>query len=205
MKNLSSLPKPFKISKIVGSILLIGISIRLIINESRLKQLLENQGCDVLKTVHNSMVENEENLQTPLVMNKDESEVDVNLLKDALLAYVFYRHHVDFLAENVQVNMKYKVEGNFISRFLKFNLKDSQKYKVGYGLEHTIKNDILRFSGFMDKKFNQKTLVIQITSIKQKILKGVWVYGRESRGQRKDEAKGKISEKGVKNNDSYVL
>ena len=99
-------------------------SVGLIINEMRFTHLLENQGCDSLKTRNNSMIGNVENLHIPLMT----TNLDVNLLKNALLAYAFDNHHIDFPAENVQVNMKYKVNGNFISNFLKFNPKSWQGF-----------------------------------------------------------------------------
>ena len=83
-----------------------------------------------------------------------------------------------------------------MTRFPKLNLKNihySQKSKTGYGLKHKIKNDILHFRGIIDEKFSNQTLVIQIASEKEKILKQIWIHGVKNGNQKRNEEREKLT------------
>jgi len=162
---------------------------KLVVNQNKFYQLLQNKAdhSQTDRTTHNSLIESFEKNNQDNLINKswleNDAEVNIKLLQDAVLAYAFENHHIDYLAASVQVNMKRKVEKNFISRFLKRDLRNiynSSKDKRGFGVKCKIKNDILYFSGVTDEKFDGKTFVVQIANGKERILKEIWIHGTKN-------------------------
>ena len=129
--------------------------------------------------------------------------ISEGLLKDAILAYAYENHHIDYFAAQAHINMKYKEQdSNFIFTFLKYDLKDinySGKQKAGFGVKYEMKNDTLYFYGVPDRKLNQNELVIQITTAKQRILKEIWIRG--SGGSSKNGVVVEVRNKARRNND----
>jgi len=56
----------------------------------------------------------------------------------------------------------------------------SDKGKLGYGISYEINNETLYFLGTPDKRFKGKTIVVQITNKKEKILKEIFIHGISS-------------------------
>jgi len=130
------------------------------------------------------------NLEESLLTLEDEIEgVNMSLLKDAILAYAFENHSLDMLPIDVGIEVKQKVKAGFLSRFLKFDLKDiylNDKNKIDYGINYRIVGDKLCFFGVAQSNFKGKTLVVQITNSKHKILKEIWINGVSKDDLRKD-------------------
>jgi len=103
------------------------------------------------------------------------SEGNFELIKDSILAYAFKAHQIDQLPAQVEVIMKEQVKSNFIKRFLKRDLKSNRK--IDYGIKFKISNDILNFSGMVKSNFEEKNLVIQIITTRNRIMKEIWLHG----------------------------
>jgi len=107
----------------------------------------------------------------------------LNLLKDVITAHVFDLHSLKRLAIRSGVEIKQKIRMNWLFRFIKFDLKNiylNEKSKIDYGINYKIKDDILFFYGEVDKSLIGKTLVVQITDPRSRILKEIWMHGRSN-------------------------
>jgi len=142
---------------------------RYIINEQKLAEsLLVNS-------------ENENPNEAKLLFKND---INMELLKDVILGYVFEKQSLEISAIKIQISGRQKTSENFIKRLFKLNLEKidfSDKGKLGYGLSYEINNETLYFLGTPEKRFKGKTMVVQITDKKQKILKEISIHGISSR------------------------
>jgi len=102
-------------------------------------------------------------------------EINLNLLQDALIAYVFGLHQINESPLEVDVSMKEQVESNILFRLLKMNLL--RTHKINYGIKYKIIDDVLHFSGVAKDYLQGKTLVIQIATIRNRILKEIRIHG----------------------------
>jgi len=121
----------------------------------------------------------EDNLERGL-MNSVNSNINIAILKDAILAYAFEDHHVDVRPILVKIVIKQKVDDNILFRLFKINLRDAHlhgKNKLGHGIEYKIVGDTLFFCGIADQNLEGKTIVIQITNVRKRILKEIWTHG----------------------------
>ena len=98
------------------------------------------------------------------------------LLKDAIEAYAFMNQHVDYLAIRAHVVVRERVGQNGLKEFFKVDL-ENVNFDNGYGINWKIENDKLHFYGTPEEKFENRSLVIQVTDLKHKILKEVWIIG----------------------------
>jgi len=104
----------------------------------------------------------------------------MDLLKDMIEAYALRNQHVQYAARRAHIIVKEKVETNIFMEFLKMDFKDinfSDKGKMGYGMKYKIEDDKLLFYGVPKGRFEGKTMIVQITSKKNRILKELWFYG----------------------------
>ena len=111
----------------------------------------------------------------------DKSNVNVDLLKNAILAYAFECQNIDMMPVFIQFKVKEKIKTNFLKRFLKLDLQDcpfSEKGKIGYGIRYDREFNTLSFSGTARRDIEGKTLVFQITDLRQRILKELWIFGK---------------------------
>ena len=72
---------------------------------------------------------------------------------------------------------------NIVSRFFKLDLRPlalGSSSKIGYGIKYKILDDVLRFSGFVNRDMKDKTIVVQVMNKRGKILKELWIRGVES-------------------------
>jgi len=106
--------------------------------------------------------------------------INVGLLKDAVLAYAFECQNIDIQPLSAQLQVKERIKTNSLKRALKLDLQSTtfcEKGKIGYGIGYTKEYNTLCFNGVVKPDIMKKTIVIQITNLKQKILKELWVYG----------------------------
>jgi len=102
-------------------------------------------------------------------------DANLNLLRDSILAYTFECHQINILPAKVEVSMKERVNTDFIRKFLKRDLKSI--HKINYGIDYEITDDILNFSGTPKRNVEGKTLVIQIATTRNRMLKEIWIHG----------------------------
>ena len=129
------------------------------------------------------------------------SKINIDLLKDSILAYAFECQNINILPVFVQFNVKERIKGNFLKQFLKLDLRDCpfrEKGKIGYGVEYFREYQTLYFQGVVRPDMRNKTLIVQITNLQHKILRELWLIGdSEDEGvtvvndKREIEAKGK--------------
>jgi len=135
-----------------------------------------------------TLIDEEIRLVEKKVYKEMKGEVNMELLKDVMVGYAMKNQNVWKRAAEIHIEVKEDVQGNFIKRFLKRNLKNfhpgEKGQKVGYGIEFELKNDVLRFCGKAEEKFSGKTMVVQFTDLKQKILKELWIHGRADQNER---------------------
>jgi len=103
------------------------------------------------------------------------SGINLNLLGDSILAYAFRIHQISREPARVEVILKEKVKSNLVKRFLKRDLKSN--YKINYGINYEITDDVLNFSGVAKSNVEGKTLVVQILTTRNRILKEIWIRG----------------------------
>jgi len=103
------------------------------------------------------------------------SGVNLGLLQDAIIAYAFGDHQINKLPVRTKVTMKEQIKTNFVFRFFKRDLK--RVYKINYGIDYEITDDILTFSGVTKRNLEGRTLVIQIETTRERILKEIWIRG----------------------------
>jgi len=123
-------------------------------------------------------------LEKPLLGNK---RINIDLLGNAINAHAFEYQHIDIEAIDIHVEAKQKTRGSSIihqlKRFLKLDLRPiafMDKGKIGFGILYQIQNDILHFYGVPHTNVKGKTIVVQITNGKGKILRELWLYGFNS-------------------------
>jgi len=107
------------------------------------------------------------------------SSVNMRLLQDAIIGFAFERYNLDANAVDVDIQVCEKIPKGFIKRFVKKDLRiisQNDKNKIDYGISCKIKNSTLNVSGVPDEEFKEKTIVIQIYSRRQRILKELWIH-----------------------------
>jgi len=107
-------------------------------------------------------------------------DMNMDLLKDVIEAYAMNNQHVDYSMIGSHIVVKEKVGTNILKEFLKLDLKNinlSEKGKMGYGIAYKIQNDQLSFYGVPEENFDEKTMVLQITDNRHRILKELWFVG----------------------------
>jgi len=123
---------------------------------------------------------------TERLITKYSSEgVNMELFKDAIIAYAFEKTTLDISPVDVDVVVKQKVPAGSLMKFLKLNLRQiffGDKNKIDYGIHYKIHHDKLCFYGVVQENFKDKTLVVQVTSIRHKILKEIWIHGVANNG-----------------------
>jgi len=116
--------------------------------------------------------------QTSLLITRG----DTNLLKDSIIAHVFGMHQINASPLRAEVHMKEEIKANSLFKFLKMNLLNT--HKINYGIDYEINDDILNFSGVANSYLEGKTLVIQIVTRRNRILKEIRVHGKNSENMR---------------------
>jgi len=137
-------------------------------------------------------------MEKSLMGNEKQNKLNVDLLENAICAHAFEYQHLDIEAIQIHIEAKQKARGSSafhrIKRFLKLDLRPiafMDKGKIGYGILYQIENDILHFYGVPHANVRGKTLVVQITNGKGKILRELWLYGfnnDENQGLKEGEA-----------------
>ena len=121
------------------------------------------------------------------VSNKN-SQINVDLLRSALVAYASKQQHLNIetvfvnVASKERVNI-YPVLPRVLTRFLKLDLQPllfSKGQKIGYGIKYRIVDDILQFYGTVSKNMRDKTIAIQIVNKRGRILRELWVEAVET-------------------------
>jgi len=111
---------------------------------------------------------------------KENDTIHVELLKDAILAHALGSQSIDYLAIRAHIVVKEKLGKNKLKELIKLDLENvnfSDKGKMGYGMYYKIQNDVLSFYGVAEEKFANKTIVVQITDIRHRILNEIWIRG----------------------------
>ena len=118
----------------------------------------------------------ESSIEVPLI---EKSGINMDLLKEGILAHAFDSQNIDILPVHVQFLAKEKMDGPMWKQFLKFdlaNLSFNEPGKIGYGVRYQKKFNTLYFHGLVEEDFRNKTIVLQIVNMKQKILKELWIH-----------------------------
>ena len=161
-------------------------------NSGDTTQLKINSSTIVRNSATNAIVADSRNLSVELIDRsktsdniKADSALDLNvsLLRDALIAHAFKQQHLDVKALSIQIISKEKLDRyrcfpRIISRFLNLDLKTllfNKGNKIGYGIKYSIVDDILQFTGIVGRNMKDKTIVVQIVNKRGRILKEVWI------------------------------
>ena len=151
-----------------------------IVSQSKLNRLI--------KKVQMPPVERNETLEESLIIHDSILPgVNINLLKDAILAFAFENHSLDVAPLDIDISLKQKVPSNALFRLLKLDLRDvhlNDKNKIDYGINYRTINDKLAFHGTVQDYFKGKTLVVQIKNLHQRIMKEIWIHGVSNDFQR---------------------
>jgi len=157
-------------------------SLELSINQNKLDNLI--------KRIRPDSLEANENLEESLIGSGDSSVlpgVNISLLQDAILALAFENHTLDILPINLDIGVKQRIPANFLWRFLKLDLRDiylNEKTKINYGINYQIIDDKLCFYGVTQNYFKDKTIIVQVKNLHQRIMKEIWIHGVSSDFQR---------------------
>ena len=117
-------------------------------------------------------------------------KINISLLEDAIIAYAFKQQHLDVKALSVQILCKEKVDRyhcfpHMVSRFLNLDLKRlllNKGDEIGYGVKYTIADDILQFSGVVNRNMKDRTIVMQVVNKRGRILREVWIKDMDMMG-----------------------
>jgi len=118
--------------------------------------------------------------ENSLLLVEDNKGINIEMLKDAMLAYAFKHQNINTQPMLVQFNVKEKIKSNFWKRLLKLDLLDcpfSEKGKIGYGIRYSKEYNTLHFSGIVKPDIQNKIVVFQIKDLRHQILKELWIYG----------------------------
>ena len=102
-----------------------------------------------------------------------------------LLLYIFEKQHMNVKSDSITIRSKKKVLKSSsllrpIYQLLKWDLKPllfCKNDKLGYGVKCRLANNMLEFFGTVKEDIMNKTLVIQITHRRGRIMREIWVYG----------------------------
>ena len=134
--------------------------------------------------------------------------VNLDLLRGALAAYAFRKQHLDIKANKVNVKMMEKRESSLrclwgVKKLLKLDLKPvsiNSNINMGYGINYDAIDGILYFSGVSYRNLIDRTLVVQISTRRNRILREIWFYVTRNTKQEID-----LTELTTNNSHSVVL
>jgi len=141
------------------------------VNQNKLNKLVQ-------KVKGTSFKEGGKDLEEDLI---NDNGINIELLKDAILAYAFKNNTVEASPVDVDIEIKQKVQRGSFLKLLKFDLMAisfNDKNKIDYGINYKILDDKLYFYGRIRNSFKNKTIVVQIKNRKHKIKKEIWIHGR---------------------------
>ena len=112
------------------------------------------------------------------------TKVNLDLLSGALAAYAFRRQHFNIEVTKVNVRMMEKQESSLrclrgAKQFLKLDLKPvfiNSNINVGYGIMYNTTGGVLRVSEASYNDLIDRTLIIQISTRRNRILRELWFY-----------------------------
>jgi len=150
-----------------------------IIQSNLLKELTDSK--------EESSLNNSQSLEEGLLRNSSfqvDPKINLRLLEDALLAHVFNFQNFNFHFMDIRILSKQKAtfpsKLEALKTFLKLNLwiiDMSDKGKVGYGIRYKVEDNTLIFYGAPHRNMAGKTIVVQITNPRGKILRELWLDG----------------------------
>jgi len=146
-----------------------------IVNETKLEKLIQK---DKKISLGSRGV-----LEERLISSKE--GVNMELLKEAIVAYAFDENSIEMSPVEVDIVVKQKLPKGRFMQFLKMDLIQiyfSEKNKIDYGINYKIHNNKLYFYGIVQESFEDKTIVVQITNIRHKTLKEIWIHGCSNNG-----------------------
>ena len=111
------------------------------------------------------------------LLSESPPEVDMVILKKALIVYVTKIHEINCFDFEIDVQVKLQVPKNLLFKFLKMDLRKInyvEKSRFMYGLSYRIQENALHIFGTPDKSFEGKILAFQIRNIHQRILNELW-------------------------------
>jgi len=156
-------------------------SMTFVINKAVLLQILSHE-ISPSKEQNLSDSLTEDNFNQKLLMN-DSNKLNINLLENALLDLVFSHQTIKRYDFDIKITLFRKKSNNFITQFLKADLWEigfQDKGKIDYGFDYKIKNNTLQFYGTPTKAFSGKTIVVQISDHRHRILKELWIHGTQN-------------------------
>ena len=113
----------------------------------------------------------------------------MELLKDAIAAFAFKNHTLEVLPTSVDVVVKQKIPTGLLKKFLKRDLISiwfNDKNRIDYGINYKILNSKLCFYGTVRSDFKNKTIAVQITNSRHKIIKEIWINGTSQEARREE-------------------
>jgi len=135
------------------------------VNETKLKKLLQ------VSTLR------KESLEEPLIPEG----VNVDLLKDAMIAFAFESHTMNVSPVSVDIVVKEQMPiRGILFKFFKMDLRSvwlNHNNRIDYGINYKIIENKLCFYGNVLEIFKNKTLVVQIMNHRHRILKEIWMKG----------------------------
>jgi len=174
---------------------------RFIINQVGLEEVLETQGlkADGIDSRTASLIEesspqlhnSRKTFQQHLLEAEAQKMFNDDLLKDAIIAEAYEYQAMKVSAIRVQVHMKEKTGDNPLKVFTKYDLEPmnlNSMVNVNYGINVDFENDMLHISGAPQENFKGRTIAVQITDSRQRILKEIWVYEASLNPQRVETA-----------------
>ena len=147
----------------------------------RVVSLQGNQSPSKMKSLDVELLRDKETSKQRFV---GETYVNLSLLGSAIVAHAFRKQHLNTTTAKVRISLLEKVQSSFavvnlIKRFLKLNLRLPiliNTTNKGYGIDYETIDEILYISGTPNKGVQNKTFMIQVTTLRNRILREILLY-----------------------------
>ena len=117
-----------------------------------------------------------------LLLPLQKEDINMNLLENAIIAHAFNFQNLDINKMFIEVISYKKIKGNSLWHTIKrLMLKDLRPFvflnqrEIGYGIEYTIKENTLQFSGQLSIDLKDNVIVVHIKNYRGKILRELWI------------------------------
>jgi len=130
----------------------------------------------------------------------ENNQVNRDLLENALIAHAFDFQNLDITTMQIDVISYKKIKGKslwfLIKKLLLRDLKPFvflNKREIGYGIEYTIHENTLQFTGKLTHDLKDNTIVVHLKNSRGRILRELWLRG-ENKDNRSKSIMEQISE-----------
>jgi len=145
-----------------------------VVNQEKLAQLLDKK---------NSSMSTEEDGAS--LVRGYRHEINQDLLEDAIISHTFSCQSLKARSSTVLLEMHERFERNWVKKFLKQDLEGAHlnnKLGVDYGINCSVENGVLIFSGVPKENFKGRTLAIRVQTTQLRILKEIWIHEKPGKG-----------------------